>query len=86
MFHVKPSHGNVSLALTAQKTAMTVYEQIPARLNDSVAQLVVINRVRLCPSRDGWLAHCDASYDCPLTTCYKPARRLLPLSMFSLRT
>ena len=86
MFHVKPSHGNASLALTAQMTAMTVYEQIPVRLNDSITQLAVTHQVRLCPSRDGWLAHCDASYGCPLTTYYRPGRRLLPLSMFSLRT
>jgi len=65
---------------------MTVYEQVPVRLNDSVTQLAVTHQVRLCPSRDGWSAHCDASYGCPLTTYYRPARRLFPLSMFSLRT
>ena len=62
MFHVKPSRDNVSLALTAQEVTTTMCEQVPVRQNDPVTHLVVSDRMRLCPSRDGWLAHCDASY------------------------
>lgn len=62
VFHVKPSRDNISLALTAQEVTTTMCEQVPVRQNDPVTHLVVSDRMRLCPSRDGWSAHCDASY------------------------